>query len=202
MNFLAHIYLSFDDDQITIGNFIADGIRGKRYKKFPIDIQKGILLHRHIDTFTDAHPIVRQSTKRLHKNYGHYSGVIVDILYDHFLAKNWARYSKTTLEDFIENFYDLIRNNFEILPPRIQKMMPHMIAENWLLSYAEIEGIQKVLNGMNRRTQNKSGMHTATTELKAFYTEFETEFTAFFEDLIAFTQRSLQDIEIQLENEN
>ncbi|TXE19686.1 DUF479 domain-containing protein [Psychroserpens burtonensis] len=202
MNFLAHIFLSNNDNQITIGNFIADGIRGKRYKKYPINIQKGILLHRQIDTFTDAHPTVRLSTKRLHKNYGHYSGVIVDILYDHFLAKNWSQYSEVPLPDYIDNFYDLLEDNFETLPIRIQKMMPHMIADNWLLSYAKIEGIQKVLNGMNKRTQNISGMNTATTELKAFYTEFETEFTSFFEELRTFTKLKLQDIEIQLNDEN
>lgn len=102
MNFLAHIYLSGNNEMITIGNFMADGIRGETYKKYPVDIQKGILLHREIDTFTDAHPIVRQSTKRLHKNYGHYSGVIVDILYDHFLAKNWSAYSPVLLNSFVE----------------------------------------------------------------------------------------------------
>lgn len=202
MNFLAHIFLSNNDNQITIGNFIADGIRGKRYKKYPINIQKGILLHRQIDTFTDAHPTVRISTKRLHKNYGHYSGVIVDILYDHFLAKNWSHYSEVPLPDYIDNFYDLLEDNFETLPIRIQKMMPHMIADNWLLSYAKIEGIQKVLEGVNRRTQNKSGMHTATIELKAFYTEFETEFTSFFEELITFSKLKLQDIETQFHDES
>ena len=87
MNYLAHIHLSGDDELVTIGNFIADGIKGKNYKKFPKAIQTGILLHRKIDSFTDTHPIVRTSTSRLHENYGHYSGVIVDILYDHFLAK-------------------------------------------------------------------------------------------------------------------
>ena len=202
MNFLAHIFLSNNDDDITIGNFIADGIRGKRYQKYPIGIQKGILLHRQIDTFTDAHPIVRQSTKRLHKNYGHYSGVIVDILYDHFLAKNWSHYSEIPLETYVDNFYDLLGDRFETLPARIQKMMPHMIAGNWLLSYAKIEGIQKVLDGMNRRTQNKSGMHTATIELKEFYSEFELEFTTFFEELRAFAAQTLQDIENQLDHEN
>lgn len=202
MNFLAHIYLSNNDDLVTIGNFIADGIRGKRYRKFPLDIQKGILLHRHIDTFTDAHPTVRQSTKRLHKNYGHYSGVIVDILYDHFLAKNWEQYSKIPLTDYVDNFYNLMEDHFEILPPHSQKMIPHMISGNWLLSYAKIEGIQKVLDGMNRRTQNRSGMHTATRELKEFYTEFEAEFTSFFEELILFTKDTLKAIEIQLQHEN
>ena len=195
MNFLAHIYLSGDKDLVTIGNFIADGIRGKRYKKYPVEIQKGILLHRQIDTFTDAHPTVRQSTKRLHKNYGHYSGVIVDILYDHFLAKNWNKYSRIPLAIYVETFYDLLGEHFGILPARIQKMMPHMIAGNWLLSYAEIEGIQKVLNGMNRRTRNISGMDKATAELQQFYPEFEAEFESFFGELIRFSEKTLAAIE-------
>ncbi|WP_262732899.1 acyl carrier protein phosphodiesterase [Gaetbulibacter sp. NE] len=194
MNFLAHIYLSGDNEFVTIGNFIADGIRGKSYKKFPIDVQIGILLHREIDTYTDAHPIVRQSTKRLHKNYSHYSGVIVDILYDHFLAKNWKDYSNVPLEVYVEQFYDSLEANFEMLPNRTQRMLPHMIADNWLLSYAKIEGIQRVLDGMNRRTKNVSGMNTATNELKQYYTEFESEFTSFFEELRAFTKQKRIDI--------
>ncbi|TBV26015.1 DUF479 domain-containing protein [Meridianimaribacter sp. CL38] len=194
MNFLAHIYLSGDNEFVTIGNFIADGIRGKSYKKFPVDVQIGILLHREIDTYTDAHPIVRQSTKRLHKNYSHYSGVIVDILYDHFLAKNWKDYSNVPLEVYVEQFYDSLEANFEMLPNRTQRMLPHMIADNWLLSYAKIEGIQRVLDGMNRRTKNISGMNTATNELKQYYAEFESEFTSFFEELRSFTKQKRIDI--------
>ncbi|MFK7783402.1 ACP phosphodiesterase [Psychroserpens sp.] len=184
MNFLAHIYLSGDHKMITIGNFVADAIRGNKYKLLSPELQVGIKLHRHIDTFTDAHPIVRQSTKRLHSNYSHYSGVIVDILYDHFLAKNWTKYSDIPLNDYIDNFYECLEEHFDILPERFQKLMPYMIADNWLLSYSEIDGIQRVLNGMNKRTKNKSGMNLATNELKEFYSEFETEFTLFFEELI------------------
>jgi acyl carrier protein phosphodiesterase len=176
---------------VTIGNFIADGIKGKDYKTFPKDIQIGILLHREIDTFTDAHPLVRQSTKRLHQNYSHYSGVIVDILYDHFLAKNWNSYSDVPLETYVDNFYDLLETHYELLPIRIQKMMPYMMADNWLLSYAKIEGIQKVLDGMNRRTKLISGMNNATSELKEYYSEFEEEFTVFFEELRAFSANKL-----------
>ncbi|WP_418509801.1 ACP phosphodiesterase [Corallibacter sp.] len=194
MNFLAHIYLSGNNDFVTIGNFIADGIRGKQYQKFPKDIQIGILLHREIDTFTDAHPTVRQSTKRLHEKYSHYSGVIVDILYDHFLAKNWNAYCNVPLERYVDNFYKLLEDNFEILPVRTQKMLPFMITDNWLVSYAEIDGIQRVLEGMNRRTKNKSKMNLATTELKQFYTEFESEFTSFFEELEAFSKKKKQEI--------
>lgn len=194
MNFLAHIYLSHDDDEIKIGNFIADSIRGKKYKNYPLQIQRGILLHRHIDTFTDAHPTVRQSTKRLHENYSHYSGVIVDILYDHFLAKNWEIYSDVPLATYVDDFYHLLEDNFEILPLNVQRLLPHMIHDNWLLSYASIEGIKKVLEGMNRRTQNRSKMNLAVVELQEFYDEFEAEFTSFFNELIEFSKQKLTEL--------
>ena len=194
MNFLAHIYLSGNNELVTIGNFIADGIKGKDYKKFTKDIQTGILLHREIDTFTDAHKTVRQSTKRLHEKYSHYSGVIVDILYDHFLAKNWSTYSSIPLEDYIETFYDSLEEHYEILPIRIQKMMPYLIADNWLLSYASIDGISRVLDGMNRRTKHRSGMNMAIYELEEFYNEFENEFTDFFDELIQFSKHKLNEL--------
>ena len=176
---------------ITIGNFIADGIKGKSYQNCSNAIQVGVLLHREIDTFTDAHPTVRLSTKRLHQRYGHYSGVIVDILYDHFLAKNWSAYSTIPLKIYVDDFYESLRIHYDMLPSRIQNMMPYMLAENWLFHYAEIEGIQNVLNGMNRRTKNIVGMDRATDELKEFYQEFEAEFTSFFQELRLFTDQKL-----------
>ncbi|GGI57332.1 acyl carrier protein phosphodiesterase [Winogradskyella haliclonae] len=183
MNFLAHIYLSGNNKLLTIGNFAADGIRGKRFSKYPEAMQAGIVLHRFIDSYTDSHETFRQSTKRLHKAYGHYSGVIVDIFYDHFLAKNWKEYSDIPIEDFIQNFYSNLNENFEILPERFKKLSPYMIADNWLLSYASVEGIQKVLDGMNRRTRGRSKMNEATKELKLYYKAFENDFTQFFKDL-------------------
>ncbi|MBO6607421.1 ACP phosphodiesterase [Psychroserpens sp.] len=201
MNFLAHIYLSQDIDDIIIGNFIADNIRGKRYQKYSVGIQKGILLHRQIDSFTDSHPIVRLSTKRLHQNYGHYSSVIVDILYDHFLAKNWDSYSQIDLESYTKNFYNLIMSNIDDLPEKTQNMMPYMISGNWLLNYAKIEGIQSVLNGMNRRTKFKSNMNLATRELIQYYAEFESEFTEFFDVLIQFSKKTLDEIHLKFEND-
>lgn len=191
MNFLAHIYLSGENDLITIGNFMADSIKGNKYRKYPEEIQVGILLHRHIDTFTDTHKTFRRSTKRLHKKYGHYSGVIVDILYDHFLAKNWQNYSDKPLDDYVQNFYESLEENFEILPLRIRKMIPFMITDNWLLSYASIEGITRVLEGMNRRTKHRSSMNEAVLELETFYSEFENEFTHFFHELIISSNKKL-----------
>jgi acyl carrier protein phosphodiesterase len=183
MNFLAHIYLSGDNDLIKIGNFMADGIRGKHFESYPLDIQKGIILHRFIDTYTDSHPIFRESTKRLHENYHHYAGVIVDIFYDHFLAKNWKQYSDENLDDFTERFYQSLRDNFDVLSERTKGMMPYMINHNWLVSYQTVEGISQILTRMDSRTKNESKMRFAPNELTQFYTEFEQEFTTFFEDI-------------------
>ncbi len=194
MNFLAHIYLSFDDDEVTIGNFIADNIRSKNYAHLPLKVQKGIILHREIDSYTDSHPIPKRSSKRLHANYSHYSRVIVDIYYDHFLARNWAHYSDVPLDIYVDRFYDLIEKNYEILPDNTRHMMPYMIADNWLLNYAQLEGIARVLNGMNRRTRNKSKMNFAIHDLEIHYSDFEAEFTEFFEELTIFSRQKYKSL--------
>ncbi|MNK72149.1 Acyl carrier protein phosphodiesterase [compost metagenome] len=191
MNFLAHIYLSGDNDLIKIGNFMADGIRGKQFEHFPEDIQKGILLHRFIDTYTDSHDIFRKSTKRLHERYHHYAGVIVDIVYDHFLAKNWAQYSDEKLELFVQRFYHSLHDNYDILTEKTQGLMPYMIERNWLLSYRTTEGIQNILTQMDRRSKNISQMQYAVEELTEFYDEFEEEFTLFFEEMRAQAKEKL-----------
>lgn len=183
MNFLAHIYLSGNNENIMLGNFFADSIHGSKYLDYPPEIQKGILLHRFIDSFTDSHPIYRQSKHRLHENYGHYSGVIMDIVYDHFLAKNWPRYSTISLENYADDFYKLLEKNFANLPERTQNMMPYMIKQNWLVTYKTIAGIEKILFQMDYRTKHRANMPQAVNELKQFYTEFESEFTAFFKEL-------------------
>ncbi len=192
MNFLAHIYLSGDNDLMKIGNFMADGIHGKNFDTFPLEIQKGITLHREIDTFTDAHPIFRQSTKKLHANYHHYSGIIVDIFYDHFLAKNWSNYSDEKLEDFTERFYQSLRDNYDSLTLKTQKMVPYLIKQNWLLSYQTIEGIENVLEKMDNRMKHDSNMRFSVAELRTYYSEFEQEFTAFFKELIVHSNLKIE----------
>ena len=189
MNFLAHIYLSGNNDFIKIGNFMADGIRGKQFETYPLEIQKGILLHRAIDTFTDAHPVFRESTKRLHERYHHYAGVIVDIFYDHFLAKNWKNYSNQTLEKYVAAFYESLHENYTLLSERTQKMLPIMEQENWLLSYQSIEGIHQILTQMDRRTKNSSNMRFASEELQLYYVAFEKEFTLFFEEIKTYCEQ-------------
>ncbi|MFV8376184.1 ACP phosphodiesterase [Flavobacterium sp. LB1P62] len=191
MNFLAHIYLSGDNDLIKIGNFMADGIRGKHFESYPLEIQKGIILHRAIDTFTDAHPIFRSSTKKLHEKYHHYAGVIVDVFYDHFLAKNWSTYSDEKLEEYVARFYQSLQKNTATLSERTKEIMPYMIEHNWLVSYQTVEGINRILTQMDHRTKNESKMRFATNELSLFYPEFEKEFTNFFQELILFSNTKI-----------
>ena len=187
MNYLAHIYLSGEDEQLKIGQFIADSVKGKKYGFFPDRIQQGIILHRAIDTYTDLHPIVKKSVHRLFEPYSHYSAVIVDILYDHFLAANWSDYSDIPLEKYAAIFYELLNKNYKILPLRVQQFLPYMIADNWLLSYATVDGIGKILHQMDFRTKNRSNMKLAVKELELFYPEFNKEFKSFFKDLEHFT---------------
>jgi acyl carrier protein phosphodiesterase len=194
MNFLAHIHLSGTNDQIKIGNFMADGIRGKQFLNFPVEIQKGILLHRAIDTFTDAHPLFRKSTKRLHSRYHHYAGVIVDLYYDHFLAKKWSEYNDEKLEDYVARFYQTLVAHSEILTAKTQHLLPYMIEQNWLVSYQSISGLEHILKQMDNRTKNQSKMRYASEELIANYDAFEEEFSLFYEELQEFSKNKLSQL--------
>jgi acyl carrier protein phosphodiesterase len=194
MNFLAHIYLSQNNDLLKIGNFMADGIHGKDYLHFPEEVKKGILLHRQIDSFTDTHLIYRKSKHRLHEKYGHYSGVIMDIFYDHFLAKNWEKYSNENLANYVDNFYNLLENNQEILTSKTKNLLPYMKQNNWLLSYQSIDGIEKILFQMDYRTKHQVKMQEAVVELRCFYKDFEEEFTLFFEELRKFCRKKLTEL--------
>jgi acyl carrier protein phosphodiesterase len=194
MNFLAHIYLSGNNDLIKIGNFMADGIRGKDFSHFPDDVQKGIHLHRAIDTFTDAHPIFRQGTKRLHEKYHHYAGVVLDVFYDHFLARNWSRYSDEKLEDYASKFYQSLEDNYSILTDRAKQVLPIMKADNWLVRYATVAGISKTLTNMDRRTGNESGISGAPAELLEYYNSYEAEFSDFFNELYEMASQKLSEL--------
>lgn len=183
MNFLAHLYLSGDNTELLIGNFIADSVKGKAHEKYPIGIQKGIILHRRIDTFTDTHAIVLQSCKRLWDEYRHYSPVIVDIFYDHYLAANWDNYSTISLASFAENCYRILDENKIHLPDKTSYMFDYMSKQNWLVNYAQIDGIKRTLTGMSKRTPFDSKMETAVESMIEYYADFKNEFELFFEEL-------------------
>tara|TARA_B100000809_G_scaffold130660_1_gene128494 strand:+ start:27908 stop:28498 length:591 start_codon:yes stop_codon:yes gene_type:complete len=192
MNFLAHLYLANNNPEGEIGNFIADAIKGNKIDQFPLEIQKGIIHHRAIDTFTDSHEIVKKSKRRLHARYGHFKGVIIDILYDHYLAKNWLDYSEIPLDIFSQDTYQLLADNFEILPEKTQYLLPFMKEQNWLYNYRTIEGISKILWGMNKRTKGISKMDLAKEDLILYYKEFENDFTLFFKELSAYSDSFME----------
>jgi acyl carrier protein phosphodiesterase len=184
MNFLAHLYLSGDDPEIMVGNFIGDFVRGRNvYDQFNYNIALGIELHRQIDEFTDSHLIVLESKKRLRAKYRHYAPVIVDVFYDHFLARHWSSLHPQPLPDFASYAYAQLEKHKAFLPDRVVQMMPYMIQGNWLVNYAKTEGIHRALSGMSRRTPYESKMDEAVHDLEKYYEEFDKEFLLFFPEL-------------------
>jgi acyl carrier protein phosphodiesterase len=187
MNFLAHIYLSGNDPLITLGNFIGDFVKGNQANDYNEKVRNGISLHRAIDHFTDTHEVVLQSKKRLRADFRHYSPVIVDVYYDHFLARYWNDYHDMSLPEYTAYFYEMIGHHQDLLPERAMKMFDYMRRDNWLLGYRQIKGIEQALSGMSRRTKFESGMERAGTNLRAEYDLFKSEFEEFFPDLISHT---------------
>ena len=186
MNLLAHLYLSPDNPEIMLGNFFADHIKGNKFKHYSEDIQKGVMLHRAIDTFTDSHTTVKTSKRRLHERYGHYDGIIIDIFYDHFLAINWHKYSQIPLNIYTNSVYKLLRENENILPEKTKQVLPYLIQYNWLYNYKNKASIKDVLLGMDKRTNGRSQMHMAIQDLNDKHEELEADFHLFFNELIQY----------------
>ena len=188
MNVLAHIYLSGDSEEIIIGNYIADFIRGKEYLNYPDHIRRGIIIHRHIDAFTDRHPVVHRSKLLFTKKYHKYAGVITDILYDHFLTKTWNLFSRKPIESVSYNFYMAMVNNFEVLPDNVKQMISSFIINDWIESYQTVNGIRKVLKTMSKTTKLPDETRFAIRELKRNYNSLEDDFLEFFPQLIEYVE--------------
>lgn len=191
MNLLAHIYLSGDDEPRMIGNFIADFVRGSQIRQFSPAIIEGIQLHRVIDSYTDQHPVVKQSIARLKPTYARYAGVIIDVVYDHFLANNFAKYSEIPLAQFAQKTYKTLLAHQSVLPPKVQNFLPNMIENNWLLHYGDTEGVRRSLASLSRRSSFVDNLENAIQEMNLYYEAFDTEFNQFFPDLIKRTQEEI-----------
>lgn len=191
MNFLAHAYLSFAQPKLMVGNFIADFVKGNDYLLYPEDIKQGILIHREIDYYTDTHTQVLISKRRLQPRYRHYAGVIVDMYYDHFLATNFHQFHQLPLPEFTQQVYQTMEAHVEVLPEKAIFILGHMSRGDWLLSYAQIGGIEQALAGISRRTKFKSDMEYAGQELRLFYQEFQYDFMAFFPEIIQFVKNKI-----------
>ena len=180
MNFLAHLHLSGESEEISVGNFIADFVKGNQIRAYEKNIQNGILIHREIDRFTDSHPIVKRSKDRLRRDYRHYVGVIVDVYYDHFLSKNWSQFHPLSLKEFTVLQYVNLSKYQSIFPERAKSTLYHMSQTDWLYHYQFVEGIDRALKGLAKRTSFESGMEFASHNLIDHYNEFEEEFFSFF----------------------
>lgn len=193
MNFLAHLYLSGNDPAIMVGNFIGDFVKGRSVRdRFEPGIAKGIELHRSIDEFTDGHPVVGRSKERLRPMFRHYSPVVVDMFYDHFLAANWSDYHPVSLHRYAAGVYELLTARYDVLPQAARHMLPYMVKGDWLASYARTEGIHRALSGMANRTPYESGMERATEALEANYADFRKEFVEFFPEIEAHAKAYLE----------
>jgi acyl carrier protein phosphodiesterase len=188
MNFLAHLYLSGTNHELMIGNFIADMLRGKQIFEYEKGILDGIKLHKQIDEFTDEHPLVRECVELIKPSQGRYATVVVDIMFDHFLGKNWEVYHNETLSDFASYVYSVMDDNYVILPERFQKMLPKMKEQNWLYQYQYISGMEKAFEGISRRANFDSNMAFAADDFLTNYDALEQNFKEFFKDMITLVE--------------
>lgn len=188
MNFLAHIYLSGNSDDLMIGNFIGDYVKGKSYLGYPEQIGRGIILHRKIDSFTDKHPITKSCKNYINQEYGKYSGIVVDIFYDHFLATNWKHYSSVPLKDFVIQKYTILSAYDYFFPQEVKNFFPYFLETNWLYAYSTFDGLGTVLHNMSDRTSLPDFSSDAIKILKENYDSLGKYFFSFFKDIIAFVE--------------
>jgi len=188
VNYLAHIYLSGDSEEITLGNFIGDFVKGKGHQQFPGQVAYGIILHRRIDSFTDQHERVRECIQLLRPGYGKYAGIVADVFFDHFLASNWGDYSVETLRQFTKNAHAVFLSNFMLLPFRVKQFLPFLIHHRRLESYAQRENMFKVLEIMSNHTSLPSNSQWAMETLNEKYDQFEDHFRSFFPELIDYVE--------------
>lgn len=188
MNFLAHLYLSGENKGIKLGNFIGDYIKGNKYLDFPEDVQGGILLHRRIDSFTDTHPLIKQASIPFKSGYGRYSGIVVDIVFDHFLALNWHSYSTYALKDFTRDTHTILLSNFRILPPKVKKFLPFLIYNRRLESYSFEHGIKKALEIMSQYTSLPEKSDFAIEMLHKNNTVLKENFQIFMKEIVEYVE--------------
>lgn len=177
---------------MTVGNFIADHVKGSMADQYDGEIRDGIRLHRLIDAFTDSHPVVEESKARLRPDFRKYAPVIADVYYDHFLARDWHLYHHQPLEEFATASYALMRKYGEVLPDRTVHMLSYMEPQNWLVKYATLDGMQRALTGLSRRTSFDSGMQHAHLFLEKHYAGFEDEFNRFFPELNSYVRKEIE----------
>ena len=190
MNYLGHAFLSFGDVDILTGNMVADHVKGKQaLDKFPAGIQKGIVLHRKIDAYADAHPATQRAKLLFREDYRLYAGAIMDTLYDHFLANDPKIFAtETVLLDFSIATYALLKKNEQYFPPIFAEYFPYMQQHNWLYSYRTLKGMERALNGLERRAAHMPPPDKAYDIFVTAYYQLNQCYDEFIDDVIKFVK--------------
>ncbi|MDN0073652.1 ACP phosphodiesterase [Crenobacter sp. SG2303] len=186
MNYLAHLHLAPDDAEARVGNLLGDFMKPANANHLPPGIVAGMALHRQIDRYTDAHPLFRSSKTHIATERRRYAGILVDIFYDHFLARHWEAFADQPLAEFTHQVYAELADRHAMLPLRLQDILPKMTADNWLLHYRELDGIASTLQGFSRnRLTRPNAVADGIDDLIAAYRELDAEFLAFYPQLQA-----------------
>ena len=188
MTYLAHLYLSDSDPDSRVGSLMGDFVKGRVGDDFKPSVREGILLHRKVDSFTDAHPFIRQSKARISPGFRRYAGILVDIFYDHFLATRWHQWSDVSLDEFAGEIYGMLRERQDTFPESMQRSMRYMVSRRLLQSYREIGGVHDALRGIETRLKRPSRLGESVRELEQNYTALRSDFEQFFPLLVEFTQ--------------
>ena len=184
MNFLAHLYLSGESEGVKTGNFIGDYVKGTKFEQYQGDIRRGILLHRAIDDFTDRNPHFNRAKTLFSPHFRRYAGIVTDVVFDHFLAKNWSGYSPVRLRDFSRHSHAMLLSQYLKLPFKVQQFLPFMIQNRRLESYATTEGLEKALRIMSDYTTLPPGSRQAVETVEIHHEQLTLFFVAFMEEII------------------
>ncbi len=189
MNFLAHVYLAGGSDHAIVGSLMGDFVKGPLSGRYGTEITRALTLHRRIDAYTDAHHVVRESRHRVSPARRRFAGVLVDMFYDHFLARHWDEYNHVPLQRFTARIYAVLREHHALLPERLQDIAPGMAAADWLGSYRHVEAVGLALDRMGQRLKRGNALLCSAEELLAHYEAFDADFRAFFPDVVRFARR-------------
>jgi len=197
MNYLAHLYLSQADAHSILGNIMGDFRKYLTESVLPENINAGMENHLRVDKFTDTHPVVIGLKDLFSPGRRRFAGIIIDIVFDHFLSRHWNCYRRESREDFISYSYDCLIDGWEYMPTRMQYAMHHMIHDDWLGSYIELAGISLTLDRMSRRIRFRNNLAGAITEIENNYPELEQGFLDFFPCLVNYVRQPMPIVSIQ-----
>jgi acyl carrier protein phosphodiesterase len=187
VNYLAHLFVGGEKPADLVGNMLGDFVTPREIAAYPPQIRAGIRMHQRVDAFSDCHPVFAASRRRFRPPYRRYGGILVDLVYDHFLAKNWDEYSpEVGLPEFAGRAYAVLYEHHAILPASLQRILPHMIGDDWLCSYRDLDNIGRALRGISHRFRRENPLSTALDALQASYYALESDFGLFFPELVEF----------------